>query len=660
MDSAPTTSSPRRLALAAAAPPAPERPRWLSPLRVRLLLLVLLAWLPMVVLVVASSLAERARAMTSARQDLMRIVRTLAHRQQEHIDATRQLLGQVSAARDLGPDHVERVQSLCSLILGIEKAYADVGVADVQGRVFASGRPEPLLADCRERKFFQEVLANRKFVDSDYALTPRGRRPVLFMAQPVLGRENQLEAVIFAALRLDWICEYAPHIDLLEHSTLTVVDRQNQMLLRYPDSDKQWLRAMQTGRSTLEPLRLQSKEGAEQIRGPDGIETVHVYTALSTTGGFADAWTVASIPAAEVFSEARLLLVIHLAFLGFIGVLALGAAWFGGDVFVLQPVKSLAAATHRIRSGQFDVQPCPKHAPAELAELAQDFGIMARSLEQRIAEREQAEAQLRQLNEGLEQRVADRTRDLQRSNEELEQFAYVASHDLQEPLRMVTSYMQLLRQRYADKLDANARDFIGFAVDGAERMQQLITDLLAYSRVGTRQRPLEPADAGRVLEQALANLQVAIAESEVVVTHDPLPVVQGDAVQLGQLFQNLISNAIKFRTAQSPTVHVSARPTETCVELEGRRARLWEFAVRDNGIGIAPENFQRIFVIFQRLHGRGKYSGTGIGLAICKKIVERHGGRIWPQSAPGQGTCFYFTLPVANTTSARAPEGTAD
>ena len=230
--------------------------------------------------------------------------------------------------------------------------------------------------------------------------------------------------------------------------------------------------------------------------------------------------------------------------------------------------------------------------------------------------------------------------DLARSNAELERFAYVASHDLQEPLRMVSSYTQLIAKRYKGKLDANADEFIGYAVDGASRMQKLINDLLALSRVGTQAKPSEPVDTGAILARVVSDMKPTIeAAGATVHATGSMPTVLADGTQIGQLFQNLVGNAIKFRGAEPPSIEITTRAE--------RDGKFWRFSFRDNGIGIEPQYLERIFVIFQRLHSKESYPGTGIGLAICKKIVERHGGQLSVTSTVGQGADFFFTLPAA-------------
>ncbi len=255
-----------------------------------------------------------------------------------------------------------------------------------------------------------------------------------------------------------------------------------------------------------------------------------------------------------------------------------------------------------------------------------------------ITDRKRAEETLKQQAETLarvNQEVQQFAWMASRTAEELQDFAHVASHDLQEPLRMVTSYTQLLASRYADKLDEDAREFITFAVDGATRMQELIQELLAYSRAGGDVAMPEEVDCETILDRSLANLRASIEENDAIITRDPLPKVMGDETQLTQVFQNLIGNAIKYRRDRRPELHVSAQ----------QEADRWRLSIRDNGIGMDPKHTERIFKVFQRLHGKGgKYPGTGIGLAICKKIIEQHYGRIWAESTPGQGSTFHFTL----------------
>jgi PAS domain S-box-containing protein len=260
-----------------------------------------------------------------------------------------------------------------------------------------------------------------------------------------------------------------------------------------------------------------------------------------------------------------------------------------------------------------------------LSPLENADGVLVTAAIRNITERKKSE-------EHLVKTVGE----LKRSNDELQQFAYVSSHDLQEPLRMVTSYTQLLAGRYKGRLDSDADEFIAFAVDGCNRMQGLIKDLLAYSRAGTNGKVLSEVSAENALKEALANLRTTIDQSSAVVTHDALPDIRTDETQLTQVFQNLVGNAIKYHGTEIPHVHVSATKNG---------GNEWTFSVRDNGLGIDPQYFDRIFILFQRLHGRDEFEGTGIGLAICKKILERLGGRIWVESQPEKGSTFYFALP---------------
>lgn len=304
-----------------------------------------------------------------------------------------------------------------------------------------------------------------------------------------------------------------------------------------------------------------------------------------------------------------------------------------------RPLNALAEASRRVRSGTFRRR-IEVRGPSDVRAVAAAVEDMRRRLVEELDASKE--------NEEL---LAQQTEELRRSNSELEQFAYVASHDLQEPLRKVASFCQLLDKRYGSELDARGKQYIDFAVDGAKRMQVLINDLLTFSRVGRVQDSWSVVDLDRALDRGLANLALVIEESEsTVVRADPLPEVHGDATTLAMIWQNLIGNAVKFRRPDEPCVI-----TVACV----REEDVWHFTVTDNGIGIAPEFADKVFVIFQRLHARDEYDGTGIGLALCRKIIEFHGGRIWLEPEPRQGARIHFCLPAdAGTSPAAAGETT--
>lgn len=325
---------------------------------------------------------------------------------------------------------------------------------------------------------------------------------------------------------------------------------------------------------------------------------------------------------------------------------------------VSRPIERLTEVARGISEGDLD-QEVNVMGSREIRSLSQSIEKMSESightitaLQKEVEERIHAQAELQSHRDHLEELVELRTgevrhanEELERSNKELQQFAYVVSHDLQEPLRMVASYLQLLERRYKGKLDASADDFIHFAVDGALRMKALIESMLHYSRVQTKGKPPVPVETEPLLKSIIQNMEVLISEKRATITHDPLPRVMADEVQLGQVFQNLIGNALKFSGEEPPKIHITATSNpERGVRNGESKSQMWTFSVSDNGIGIEPEFKERIFQIFQRLHPQGEFSGTGIGLAICKKIVERHEGRIWVESEEGKGATFWFTL----------------
>ncbi len=334
---------------------------------------------------------------------------------------------------------------------------------------------------------------------------------------------------------------------------------------------------------------------------------------ITSQSMFSDAIKLSNITHTEVNRIQNITNLIAIGFaLSVFAIFILMSIW--GKRRILTPISRLTESVEEVSKGNLET--------TFLVTGRDEFGVLGEAFN-KMTEVLRANITLKRL-----------TKDLARSNADLQQFAYVASHDLQEPLRMVSSYVQLLDQRYQDKLDTDAREFIDFAVDGANRMQILIQDLLSYSRIGTEGGELILTSLNSVLADVSTNLKVAIEEHAVGFTHDELPTVWGDKGQLARLLQNLISNAIKFRSNRTPEIHVGAE----------RQNDEWLLSVRDNGIGIAPDYTERIFVIFQRLHKKEEYEGTGIGLAICKRIVERHGGRIWMESTPGEGSTFFFTL----------------
>lgn len=457
------------------------------------------------------------------------------------------------------------------------------------------------------------ISADRQFLAPYYDGQRLEREAADVMRQRLTGRPEliaDLDAIEEAAAT--WRTDYAePVIDSVEPGTPTLVDP-----------------------ATAE----RGKQNFDRLRQLFSVQNEHLAEARDVAGGDLD----------RVNTWRNIVLEgVVVAFLITAGLLAILVR-----TAVTKPLDALAAACRRITDGYFSER-IPQQGPKDIRAIASDVEDMRQRVVDDLEASTAARIQLAQQAEVLDEQAVE----LRRSNAELEQFAYVASHDLQEPLRKVASFCQLLEKRYGDKLDERGTEYIRFAVDGAKRMQQLINDLLAFSRVGRLNAAHTEVDLGATLDSGLANLQAAIedTEAEIVRPDTPLPRLVGDPTLLALLWQNLIGNAMKFRKPDT-----TPRIVIDCEKGTGERTGSWVLSVSDNGIGIEEEFADKVFVIFQRLHGRDSYTGTGIGLAVCRKIVEHHGGSIWIDTSYTGGTRFFFTLPTDPTKSSETTEPRAD
>lgn len=555
--------------------------------------------------------------------------------------ATQQVLAAALArgARDFVKLHRDAIATLAAspglmrmtreaqqaLVETFQRNYPDAAafvLVDAAGQTLVRSDGRKAFSAVGAKIFEQARLSNGS--SFDLLVAPSLQRPVLQFGTAIHGPRGEFAGVagvvlepnhIFAALARAG-AGVAADIYLVDERGRAIAHRDPRLAGSFSD--------LSTAPPVAALLADRGASGAVKYTAARG-EELAAYARVPAMG-----WgVIVERPASDALAVARsgreVSFLIHFSVMVLV---AIGGAIAAGAL--ARPLEALAHEAGKLGAGA-PVAALPQSHIPEIARLSAAFEDLQRRLAARTAERERAEVALRH-----------HAQELARSNAELEEFAYVASHDLQEPLRIIKSYLQLLAKRYAGKLDRDADQFIAYAVDGAARLQQLINDLLAYSRVGTTGAAFSETNCEAILEDALGDLKMAIEESAAVVTHDRLPTVVGDGSQLRQVFQNLIANAIKFRNAAHPRVHVAAE----------RQADGWVFSVRDNGIGVAPEFADRIFMIFQRLHARNDYPGTGVGLAICKKIVERHGGRIWVESQSGQGATFRFIIP--NGGAARA------
>lgn len=617
-------------------------------LRATLMAVVLLAVIPALGLTLWHGFDHLAEAKAEAQSKALVFARTIASDQNRIAVETERILHTLAlttAVQD--QDATQCAQLLQSLLKEFGEPYLNFIAVDLDGQAFAQAFGDKL-NNYADRQWFQDAVRTRAFTTSEYLIGKTTGLPTMAMAYPVRDPEGKIRSVLAAGVGLAGLGKRLANSLLPAQSIVTIIDHEGVILAREPPRPE----FIGTNKSDVPIVKtaLAEREGAVEATGLDGAPRIYaftrifpdqenspvVYVGIDRTAAYGPVWQDTGL---------------MMFWLAGVGLLGLAAAWVLGGRLLVRPVQAIAQAAGDIGEGRLSARITDDYPVLEFTRLAESFNAMAGQLEARARLLEEKAAAIIQANRELEREVGVRqdaeaglalhAKRLQRSNEELEQFAYVASHDLQEPLRIIHSYLQLIERRYESLIDEDGRRFIQATMDAAERMRALIHGLLDYSRVSTKAQPFASVNAEEVFSEAIEHLGEAVAENRATVRRDALPMVRGDRTQIAQLFQNLLSNAVKYHLPDSaPEVRVTAQ----------RDGDMWRFTVQDNGIGISPEYHERIFALFQRLHTRAHYPGTGIGLTVCKKIVERHNGRIWLESEPGQGSAFHFTLPAVEET----------
>jgi signal transduction histidine kinase len=506
-------------------------------------------------------------------------------------------------------------EAVTALLAASKRQYPTIvrfSIADPQGVILASSDPDLVGVSVAGRIDFRHAAGGTEWMLGDLGVARPAEKPTFTIVRRI-GFVESPQLFVIAVIDPDRLGELTFSRTRPSEGMFTLFDRKGTLV--YISGEQRQIGHPNWKES--DPILAEAMEGKERagiISYPlDHARRIVARVPVSNLGWIAGASRPASVAFAPIYETLVWAVVLNCAVLA----ISLAGA-IGLSRYLIRRLDFLQAYARRVADGDYSSQSNDTKLK-ELAELENSFTVMA----------EQVRARQRELESAIQ--------DLRRSNQELEQFAYISSHDLQEPLRVISGFVQLIAKRYKGHLDKDADKYIGFITDAVARQQQLIMGILAFSRVGRKSTNPAPCDANRALETALANIQQTIREAEARVIHDHLPMVRAYESELIQLFQNLVSNGIKFRSDRNPEIRISAQ----------REDAHWIFAVGDNGIGIEPQYWEQIFVMFKRLHTRKDYSGTGIGLAICKKIVERHGGRIWLKSKPGEGSVFYFTLPAA-------------
>ena len=606
-------------------------PKWFSSLRVRLVLLVLLAALPALALTIYSGREQRRLAEENVEKEILRLSEMATIHQETFIENTRIFLvalSHMSAVRS--PDLTECKELFAHLFTEHYPQFASFYVADLNANVVCNAPGTHVPDRLSECEHYAMMVASQDYVVSNYHLCHATGEAIMAMGYPVHDYENNFIRVINVSIDLSWLNQLAAQADLPAGSTLAVFDYEGNYLTHYPEPEK-WIGKHLSEDSPHYPLFSQGR-GIRVAQDADGIERIYATTPMESVRG--NVTVIMGVPTAIAYAEANRITTRNLIFLVSATLLAAVAAFLLAEFLVMRQTRELLQTTQQLADGNLSARTNILSEGGELGQLARSFDKMAGALQQREQERQQAESAMREY-----------ATELERSNRELQDFANIASHDMQEPLRKILTFSELLRQRYDGTIDDQGREYLVRMEHSAERLHDLINEMLAYSRITTKAQPFEEVNLDEITKRVLNDLDLQIEETGAQIEVSALPSLEADPTQMYQLIQNLVSNALKFQPADNqPVIKISAsQKPESLPEANG----IISLSVSDNGIGFDEKYLDRIFQPFQRLHGSEKYDGTGMGLAICRKIIERHGGSITARSKAGQGSTFIVDLPVS-------------
>lgn len=612
------------------------------PIRVHLYLLVLFVLLPAGSAVIFAGYERHKDALQDAQMRALQVVTDLAVHQGRSVDGMRQFLMTLAHVPEFEQHRIAECNAIMEGLLKVNPQYASLLVAAPDGMVFASGLPVTgyTVAD---RKYFQDAIRTREFSVGEYVVSRSAGRPVLHFAYPAYDAGGMLRMVFIVGFDVAYYDSVFKRGQMPPNSVLILGDHRGTVLHRYPDMPGA------VGRTDMpammkQMLASEKDEGVFHALGQDGIDRLYAFVRIRLPGGAPYMFMRAGVPEAQALAEVRFVLYRSVVLLAAAVAIAMLSAWLVGRRLILARLERLMTAVRSIEEGDLDARADLAATEGEFGHLASAFNDMAASLQERQSRLTEAMASLRDREDFARttakalamrsQELEMALEELRQRNRELDEFTYISSHDLQEPLRQLISFSALLRRDAGAKLPDRASRDLDFITSCAQRMQNLVQDLLALSRAGRAGMNRVELSLDHCVDHALDALQERIRETDASIARVPLPLVDGDELLLTLLYQNLIGNALKFSAGKAPRVCI------TLEEDKGSRV----FGVRDEGIGLAPQYADLIFAPFKRLHARGEYEGSGIGLAICRKVVERHRGRIWVESEEGRGAHFRFTL----------------